>query len=179
MHWNAEEDLVNRIYEAAVVPDLWPDVLDRLSAVSDCDGGFLFVADAEQRINYTATERYMPMMRKYVGEGWMQRCLRASRVLPLNNKGLLTDFDVATPEEIEVHPYYTEFLRPNLGGWAAGTAIPVPSGDLIVFNLERAYARGPVDRSHLPALNRFRSHLARAGLISARLGIERIKAASA
>lgn len=179
MRGNVEEDLITRIYEAAVIPDLWPDVLDRLAAISECDGGFLFVASVEQRISYTATQRYEPMMRKYVGDDWMQRCIRAARVLPLNYNGFLTDFDVASPEEIETHPYYTDFLRPNLGGWAAGTAIRMPSGDLAVFNLERAHSRGPVDRLHLPALDRFRPHLARAGLLATRLGIERIKAASA
>jgi hypothetical protein len=40
MRGNAEEDLINRIYEAAVIPDLWPDVLDRLAAYPNAMGAF-------------------------------------------------------------------------------------------------------------------------------------------
>jgi DNA-binding CsgD family transcriptional regulator len=57
--------------------------------------------------------------------------------------------------------------------------IPIPSGDVLVFTCEREFARGPFEQHIVSALNPLRPHLARAGLISARLGLERAKAAAA
>jgi DNA-binding CsgD family transcriptional regulator len=54
--------------------------------------------------------------------------------------------------------------------------ISAPSGDLIIFNIERSYRKGFVERNVLPALDALRPHLARSALLSVRLGLERARA---
>jgi DNA-binding CsgD family transcriptional regulator len=70
---------------------------------------------------------------------------------------------------------YTEVLRRHGGGFAVGTMVPVPSGDFLVFNIERRYEDGPVPRQVVTTLDRIRPHLARAALVSARLRLERAR----
>jgi DNA-binding CsgD family transcriptional regulator len=73
-------------------------------------------------------------------------------------------------------PVFTDFLRPRGLGWGAATAIQVPNGDTLVFDVERLYATGHVEPATLARLNVLRPHLARAALVSARLAFERVSA---
>jgi hypothetical protein len=41
-----KSDLIDRIYECSVLPDLWPGVLDELAELTDSRGGLLFSARA-------------------------------------------------------------------------------------------------------------------------------------
>ncbi len=170
------EQLIDRIYEAAVIPEFWPGVLDALAPLAECDGGFVFIVDAHQNVRIASSERFVPLTSAFVNEGWVPRNIRAPRVAAMNYAGFVVDLDIVSVEETRSDPFYTEFLQVHGAGWGAGTVIPVPNGDLIVFDLERDYSRGPVDRSRLPLLDGLRSHLARAGLLSARLRMERARA---
>ena len=64
-------------------------------------------------------------------------------------------------------------------GWAAGTMIPVPSGETLVFSFERAFRKGPFEDHEVMALDALRPHLARAALLSSRLEFERAQAMTA
>jgi DNA-binding CsgD family transcriptional regulator len=49
----------------------------------------------------------------------------------------------------------------------------MPTGEMVVFSFDRLGRDGPHGSTHVAALNRFHPHLARAGLVAARLGLER------
>jgi len=136
----------------------------------------LFAWDG-QSAKWRATPGLMTdTMAVFERDGWAARNTRAKRSAALRHAGFVTDHDILTPEEIEADPMYTDFLRPHGVGWGAGSLIPVPSGEILVFNLERAYERGPVERWFVDQLDALRPHLARAALLSARLGLERARA---
>ena len=61
-------DLIDRIYECAVLPDLWPAMLDDLAALADSRGGLLFSA-RDRVLNWTASENLSDIFRSYVEEG--------------------------------------------------------------------------------------------------------------
>lgn len=170
------EDIIDRIYEASVIPDLWIDILDRLAAIAHCDGGILIAADPQQSVRALSSDSLSPMLSAFINEGWMRQNIRASRLRPMNYSGFVVDLDIVTPEEAETDPLYVNCLRKYGGGVGTGTVIPAPSGDLIIFNIERSYKKGHVDRSVLPALDSLRPHLARSALLSVRLGLERARA---
>ncbi|MEP9385948.1 hypothetical protein [Mesorhizobium sp. KR9-304] len=50
------DDLIDRIYEAAFVPELWPDVIVGLSSVSDAADGRLLAFDGIRPIGVKTTE---------------------------------------------------------------------------------------------------------------------------
>jgi DNA-binding CsgD family transcriptional regulator len=91
--------------------------------------------------------------------------------------GFLREVDIYdSRDQIENDPHVKDFLRPRGLGWAAGTLVSVPNGDNIIFSIEREYAKGPVEDAAVGRLDLVRPHLARAALLSARLGFERARA---
>ena len=78
-------------------------------------------------------------------------------------------------EEVDASDFYTELLRLRGLGWCVGTSIRSPAGDTLVFSIEKAHEKGPVPRNVAEQLDELRPHLARASILSARLGLDRAK----
>jgi DNA-binding CsgD family transcriptional regulator len=167
-------DIVDSIYEAALIPERWPDVLDRLATMAGGVGTILFGASAGNT-RWISSPATQAIMERFVAEGWMSRNTRAARLLNHNHPGFITDLDVYTREELDRDAVYTDALRPMGVGWGTATAIPTPNDDLLVFSIERAFDKGPVERERIPPLNAIRPHLARSALLSCRLIFERAK----
>src|SRR5690606_11287927 len=173
----AAEGLIDRIYEAAVAPDLWPSVLGDLARYAEGFGGLLFTIN-NGTMRWIGSPALQDVMPDYIAEDWPARCTRPQRLFAAQHPGFLGDLDVYTREEMDREPVFTEFLRPRGLGWGTATAIPVPSGDAIVVDIERTFDRGPYQRETMDRLDRLRPHLARAALVSARLGLERARSAA-
>ncbi|RWB14353.1 MAG: helix-turn-helix transcriptional regulator [Mesorhizobium sp.] len=171
-----EDGLTDRIYEAAIFPELWPNVLDNLSHAISSAGGILFAASAGE-IRWTSSPGTFEFMRAFVDGGWDKRNSRAARLAPMKYPGFVHDLDIFTREEIDRDPFYTELCRPKGVGWAAGTIVNVPNGDMMVYSFDRSMDAGPYDRPAIEFLDTLRPHLARAGLMAARLHLERAKSA--
>jgi DNA-binding CsgD family transcriptional regulator len=171
-----DHELIDRIYEAAIIPENWPGILEEISTIAGCYGGTLLSIDAQQEIRHIASEQFRDVVRMFVRDGWTKQNIRLERLAKIKYPGFVTDSDLISVDEMDAHPFYAEFVRPNGGGWAVGTIIEIPSRDLLVFNLERRYAEGPVDKQFCARLDVLRPHLARAGLMSIRLRMERARA---
>jgi len=91
----------------------------------------------------------------------------------MNEERFLTDLDAFALDEIDTIPYYRDFLRPLGLGWCAVTTIDVPTGDPLVFCIERAFNKGPVQQSAIDTLDYLRPHLARAAALSAQASLSR------
>lgn len=178
------DDLVDHIYEAAVLPDLWPGVLDGVAALGRTLNGVLFAVPPDERppgatsVRWISSESAAETTARWMQEGWTQRNLLIERTLKLDRAGFVRDQDLCTPEEIAREPIYESFRRIGYG-WNTGFLIQVPSGDLLTFNWNRAWADGPISPETLSLLDPLRPHLARAALVSSRLALERARAASA
>jgi DNA-binding CsgD family transcriptional regulator len=167
---------IDEVYEAAVVPELWPKVLDGLTEIGDGFCALMFTGDGEfQRSieSQTATA----IMADYFAGGWHLRNDRAARLFATRHAGFLTDLDVFTQEEIDRELIFTEFLHPRGFGWGMATAISVPTGEMIAFDVERKLADGPAAPYVAQRLDELRPHLARASLLTTKLRHERAKAA--
>jgi len=169
--------LVDRIHECSFVPECWPGVLDELAHLADARGGALFAATTAI-LNWTASVSLHDPMVSLIKSDLLLRGQRFGRLLGTGTAGFVTDYDGYTDEEMRADPFYSEFLWPNGLGWAAGTAIPLPTGDTVVLSLERNRTRGPVESAIVEQLNALRPHLARSALVSARLQLERARVAS-
>ena len=171
------ESLIDGIYECALLPELWPGVLDRMAAVAGARGGLLFAVNRTVT-NWTASDVSRERMDRFVNSDMILRTQRFTRLMAVPHAGFVRDNDVFTHEEMAQDPIYRDFLWPAGMGCAAATAIRAPTGDVIVLSLERERARGPVDLGALPQLDSLRPHIARSALLSARLQLERAKIAA-
>lgn len=172
MSISSPETLIDDIYQAALVPEKWPDVLGRLSKIIDGAGGLLFTTRLD-RIKWTASPDIHALFEEFLRDGWAAINRRPAQIARLNYAGFIRDNDHFTPEELDNDPVYRDFYRKRGIGWATGTILDVPSGDSIIFSFERAFDKGPVPAEFLPFFDGLRPHLARAALLASRFGLER------
>jgi len=174
-----DEQLVDRIYESGFVPELWPAVLDELAQIAEARGGLLFAAKSKV-LSWTASASLQRNMAWFAKTDLLTRGQRGSRLCAAHHAGFLTEHDIyADPnKELGSDPFYYEALWPAGLGWGVATAIPLPTGETLYLNLERDRVRGPVESAIVHQLDKLRPHLARSALMSARLQMERARAAS-
>ena len=168
------DPFIDEIYEAAVVPEKWRAILDRLAEMADAEGALLFAA-CPGVPRWISSEAIQHTMEEWIGSKWYLDNPRGRRLVPREEPRFLTDLDAMTVEEINASDFYTELLRPRGLGWCIGTSIRSPAGDTLVFSIEKAHAKGPVPRTVAEQLDSLRPHLARAALLSGRLGLDRAK----
>lgn len=165
---------IEEIYQASITPERWYDVLHRLVEISDAEGALLFTSGAGL-MQWICSPQIFPVVQQWISSGWVNRNSRERLISRLEPR-FLTDFDGFTPEELEADPFYNEFLRPHGLGWCVGTVIHPPAGDPIVLSIEKAYDKGPVERTAVDTLNSLRPHLERAASLSAAAARENARA---
>lgn len=171
-----DETLVDRIYTAAVVPDLWPQVLSEMSVAADGDGAMLYTINEPDVVAGIASPDIADTFDEFIRDGWAAMNNRPTCLANANSAGFVRDVDVCSLEKLDEDPVYRDFYRKRGMGWSAGTLMKMPSGETIIFSFERAYGKGPVPLEAVWQLDKLRPHLARSSLLSARIGLERARA---
>jgi DNA-binding CsgD family transcriptional regulator len=170
------DDLTDRIYEASVLPECWPDVLGRVTGIVDGVGTLLIAArDTNFRITGSSPE-IVKLAQEYFIR-FRDNNERTRRLLEMRRAGFVSDSDAFSPEELANEPIFRDFLTPRGLGRGIGTAIHLPEREILIFHTEGLYSPQPVDRASVQALDELRPHLARAALLSARLAFERARTA--
>ena len=169
------DQLIDRIYEAGLLPSLWPDVLNEIGLAIGGNGGLLF-AVRDGYVSAVNSPNYDQTMPLFLKEGWAERDPLLPRATALNYAGFLNDGDLLSEDEIATNDVYRNFYRKHGLGYRAGTIIPIPSGDSIAIVMPRHHDNGPVPRDIVRFLDDLRPHLARSSLAASRLGFERVRA---
>lgn len=181
MDWSDEDYAAceQAIYEAAVVPEMWPEVLARLGTVSNSAGGALLCLNERgpHLVQAPALDR---AARRFIDEGWINRNGRAGGAIAKGLVGLprfVNEDDYFDPGAAEGDAMVRELFRAEGFGWAAGFLVQLPYGDLVVMNVEQYYERGPIRGDNLARLDSLYPHLARAAMLAGRADFERVRTA--
>lgn len=173
---NVSLDMLDLIYEAAFVPEKWSQVLDGLARAVGGHGTALFnTSSRPPRVISSAS--LGDLDQKMLNEGWITRNTRAAKLLTIQHDGFIDEADYFSEDDYNTQPIFTEVLKPLGYGFGTSTVISAPSGDRMVFAVEKKKATGPVTRASIAHLDSLRPHLARAAMMSSRLAFERINAA--
>lgn len=164
------------IYEAAFVPEIWPQVLDDMAKAAGAHGTALYNSDAGSS-RAVASASLDDLAQKMLGDGWITRNTRAAKLLTIDHQGFIDEAQLFTEEECDAQPIFTEVMRPLGYGFGTSTFITAPSGDRMIFAVEKKHVTGPVTADAIAHLDRLRPHLARAAMMASRLAFERINAA--
>ena len=164
--------LLNDVYEAAALPELWPRALDTLGQSFGARGSLLFGGLAPD-FEWIGGGQAADAMADFVAKGWMEHNDRVERIISKRHMGFLADFH--TPEEMARLPIYTEWLTPNGFDAPVGTYAPGIMGTDFVLSVE-GFRGHEAARAAIPVLDELRPHLARAAAISAHLGLVKAKA---
>lgn len=170
-------ELIDRIYEASFIPEMWSGILDDLGEMTDSEGGLLF-SDRDKVLSWTASDTLKPAFSSYLQDGWFARCDRRVCMAMKAHSEFMRETDYWTAEEIDSNEIYANFFRPRGLGWSAGTGLILPTEDKIVLSVERKHDEGPIEDKFVNLLNDMRPHLARSAMIAARLGLQSAKGAS-
>ena len=170
------EELVDRIYEAAFVPDLWPDVLQRLSEASNSAAGAFILLERETPAKFMATDLIRPALEKFSSAGGWQSSEAVQMMFSLlPPAAFIYDGDYFPPEALAANRLRVDNTRPLGIGGQIGSFVPMPTGEIVLFTMDRWLDNDRPSERDLASLNGFRPHLARAGLMAARLRLERAR----
>lgn len=169
-----DDSLIDMIYEAAFIPGVWREVIEKLAIRTESYGGSIFSVHAGGA-GAIASQNCAQHLHDLLDDRWSNENVRARRLLERRHAGFLTDLDVCTSDEIETLPIYIDFLRPRGLGWTAATLVVGAMDDMSIFSIDRLHASGPFPRKSIHYLDGIRPHLARATMLSARLQMERCR----
>jgi DNA-binding CsgD family transcriptional regulator len=160
---------------AAVDPSRWNEAMEITAQAS---GGFgaLLVPIRGRQPEFPITDSLRPAAEIYIRDGWIHRDLRYSSLPTLVRRGVATEFDFTTADEIARHPYYQEFQAPFGLRWFAG--VKVGSGSEIwVLSIQRSISQGPFSPAEVEELAVLSRHLAGTAELARAFGSARIDAA--
>ena len=172
------ELLVQQIYEAAVLPEHWPGVLERLGETASAPGVVLLTRRSDAWTGFSVAKPLEEAFSTYLTSDIPARSDTTRRLLAADHAGFLSDDDLFTPGEWEHEPARRDWGVKQGWNHCAATAISVPTGDFLVFHAQRLEGAPSFNAKDVAALDSYRPHLARAGLLAARWRLQRLRAAT-
>ena len=169
------QDVVDQIFEAAFVTELWPSVLSSICERLPAWAGALVATGSSGDTRFVTTQGYAKSYEEFSASGMRYDNRRTRRHLASAYLGFLRDLDTCSQAELDSDPIYENFLYPHDIAWTVGSLIPVPTADMLVFDFCRRQADGPFEREQVSQLDLVRPHLARSALLASRFGLEKAR----
>ncbi|TDK29908.1 LuxR family transcriptional regulator [Rhizobium deserti] len=168
--------LVDAVYEAAFLSDRWADVLDRLAKDVGAEGTIL-ANISDPTAPWIASDGVAQLYECFFQGGWAYNNAKTMALLDNAHPGFISDALYLGEDWMAQQAVYRDFYWKHGFGYAAGTTIRIPSGDVIGISIEKKRELGPVVQQDLDRLDILRPHLARAALLGSQLQFARIEAA--
>jgi DNA-binding CsgD family transcriptional regulator len=170
------EELVDQVYEAAVLSELWPAVLEALSKHYGVAAAGLVLRGENRWLGWRTSPAIADAAERYLREADSLATQTTPRLVAADHPGFLTEADLFTEAEYRQDPFFTAFLAPNGFGSGAATAVPLPLGDFAVVQVLRRQGERRLSSAEVSRLDELRPHLARAALLAARWRLEKLQA---
>jgi DNA-binding CsgD family transcriptional regulator len=168
-------DLIERIYEAAFVPERWNAVLQEASDLSASASAQIFFFSENGPPRGTTLENLRPLFDAFINGDTWKFCDSAQKMCAVQPASFVRVDDFMTPEEIARDPARIMLREFGIGAHLC-TAVAMPTGELATYVFQKWMKDGNYGQAEVDRLDALRPHLARAGLVAARLGVERAEA---
>ena len=168
-------DIAEGLASAAIDPSRW-DAAMEIAAQATGSFGAVMIPLRGRTPGLPVSERLQPIIDEYLGEGWIHRDPRFGGVPTMTRRGVTSEFDFITPDEIGRQPFYQEFLRPHGLRWCAGVKVGDGDGGW-GFALQRTIEQGPFEPGQLERLAALSRRLAGAAELAAAFGFARMEGA--
>lgn len=166
---NAEGTLADRLYEAALVPELWTGTCERLAVEAGSSTASIFTVDAAGRHRYVTTPNIADLFAQFVASDLRLQNTRPARAMQNSPFSFVRTSDLLTEQEMEADIIDREFLKPHGIAWEAGWAFQEPTGHVIVITLMRKRGLDNFTHEQIARLNDLKPDLARAAYMASRL----------
>lgn len=172
MSGDDDETIIDRIYAAAAVPEIWEDVLRDVARASAAVAGGLFLRREDAWTGWRLCD--CPDPSDYF-ETSAHRSVTTPRLLAMRRNGFVGDHEAFTEADYRADPMITDWAAPLGLFHGAATAIQTPHGDTAIFQFMRRDGEECFEPETIARLDRFRPHLARAAMLSSRWRLERLR----
>ncbi|SIQ89593.1 DNA-binding transcriptional regulator, CsgD family [Rhizobium sp. RU33A] len=171
MQKNNDSDISDRVYEAAAIPELWPEVCDRISREIGAYSTAVITLAPGAPLRWTSSACIAEHMETYEKSGLADRSERPKRGLEKAPNFFLRDVDLFTTKELTTELVRRELLEPIGLAWEMGAAFMEPSGSLFIFSQLMKTECGPFSEKAVARMNQLKPDLARAAFLATRLGL--------
>lgn len=166
-------DLVDQIYEAAFVPELWVGVLGRLAEISGAQSGALLIIDNRLPPLFTCTPNIRETLETFSRTEHWYKNEPARRLKNMGYPGFLERADFMLGEERAPGSPWNRNMVDIGAAWQIGSVVEMAGGEIALFTFERSSGLPDFSARELGHLDSHRPHLARASLIAGRLMMEK------
>lgn len=167
----AFSDAIRAIYEAALLPDTWPDALAKIGALFQGEGAVVIFYSRNADADFIYSEGLKDAVEVYQREEWWKQDLHAQRALQMHLTAgdVFHDFSIARPDEIGRHPIYVDFFDRVGFGWLMSCVV-LPDLDLLVaLSVPRGKSKGPYSASEQENLQLIGRHVEQSLRLSLRI----------
>lgn len=171
------ELLCERIYDAAIDAESWPDVLQNVANAAGCKWGALLTRRSDAWVGWRISPADTAAVDAYLRSDGPQRSITTERLFSIGHPGFVSDHEHFTKEERRTDGYF-QWAKANGFEHGAATGFQLNTGDLAVVQVMRRTGERPLGAADIELLDRFRPHLARAAMLAARWKMERLRAAT-
>lgn len=169
-----DPDLIDRIYEAAVLPQRWPGVLQRVADAAGAMGAVVLMR-SPAAVSMLPSPRLERFLADYLASGWADDPAHAAPLLADRFPGFRAETAYRTAEEIAALPVHREFLDPRGMIAGVGTLVQGAQDDAVQIAVEGFPAHAAAEGAVM-GLDGIRAPLARALSLTARLALARAEA---
>jgi DNA-binding CsgD family transcriptional regulator len=173
LHLEKLSELTYSFYEAAAEPSQWVPTLEKASTVFGADGSCI-VAFPSSAIGAVWSSGLDELAQSFFGEGWHENNERLARALPMrNSRPVMTESDLFSPEELDRHPFNSEFINAHGFRWGAGCFLSEVDGWNTAFTVERHANRERYGSAEIEAMRSILPHMRSAAQVASRLALAR------
>ena len=155
--------ILDQIYEAAFVPELWPEVLGQIAQVSGAFSGALLIIDKNLPPMFAATPNVVDTLAEFAQTPYWYENPPAHRLRTTNYPGIIERADFFRDEERNSESPYRANMERIGADWQVASVIDRPEGEMALFTSKDS-GLPDFDRKDLARLDAFRPHLARASI---------------
>ena len=156
------ESVVDRIYEAALVPESWPSVIHDMAALAGSASGSLAMHGPAYGVQLLGAGATTDHINEAPGAWISSHGLRIARTRAQPLAGFVRMADLLSDQEIQADPAQRALLTLGLDAQSAAH-IMLPSGESACFTFERSHGEGLHAPNQINILNGLRPHLAARG----------------
>ena len=172
---DAFHDVIDRFFEAAAVPERWPDALHALARACGAEGAAANSIDGRKTLASVGSRALAGLHDAFVTR-WRAPELNSHRTRGLaliqrGWRGVLTEQDCFSPEELARDPFHQEFFLRNGFSSFAGVILAQAPGPMLSISINRRPAQGAYSRDEIAHINALASHLRGAAEVAVRLGM--------
>lgn len=161
-----ESDL-DLIYNAALQPDLWVEVIKRLMVITQADSGALTRLEIEKGSGQILTAYEAPeLLKEYADYNYRINPMQLVND-PIGYKrgwapSVLRDEDWIPRSQLERSEYYNDFLSSCSAEWGLTIRLALKGSELATISLGRSFVRGRFEQPDVAQAHRVQPHLIRA-----------------